>query len=81
VRCLRVLSIALVSVQGLTPATPLQEKEQAAIVEFAKKAVEQALNYIQGDPHSLVDAQDAFTAEGWREFMKRMEGLIPKVLH
>jgi hypothetical protein len=71
-----VLSIALVSVQGLTPATPLQEKEQAAIVEFAKKAVEQALNYIQGDPHSLVDAQDAFTAEGWREFMKRMEGWL-----
>jgi hypothetical protein len=76
VRCIRVLSIVLVSVKGLAPATPLQEKEQAAIVEFAKMAVIQALKYSHGDPHSLIDAQDPFTAEGWREVMKRMEGWL-----
>jgi hypothetical protein len=60
----------------LTPAIPLQEKEQAAIIEFAKNAVVQALNYSQGNRQSLIDAQDAFTSEGWREFMKRMEGWL-----
>ena len=75
-RFLTTSSIALVSLLGLSPATPLQEKEQAAAIEFAKNAVVQALNYSQGDRQSLIDAQDAFTAEGWREFMKRMEGWL-----
>ena len=74
--CLVLLSIAVVSLPGLTPAIPLQEKEEAAIVEFAKNAVVQALNYSQGDRQSLIDAQDAFTPDGWREFMKRMEGWL-----
>ena len=39
----------------------------------------QTLNYSQGDRQSLMDAQDAFTPDVWREFMKRMEGwLDPK---
>ena len=74
--CLVLLSIAVVSLPGLTPAIPLQEKEEAAIVEFAKNAVVQALNYSQGDRQSLIDAQDAFTPDGWREFMKWMEGWL-----
>ena len=69
-RCLTTSSIALVSLLTLSPATPLQEKEQAAAIEFARNAVVQALNYREGDRQSLIDAQDAFTAEGWREFMK-----------
>jgi len=76
VRCLTTSSIALFSLLGLSPATRLQEKDQVAAIEFAKNAVVQALNYGQGDRQSLIDAQDAFTAEGWREFMRRMEGWL-----
>jgi hypothetical protein len=73
---LKVLSIALSSIPGLVQVAPLQTKEQAAVIEFAQKAVVRALDYSQGDRQSLLEAQDDFTADGWREFMKRMEGWL-----
>jgi hypothetical protein len=75
-RHLIIFSIALVSVPRLTEAAPLQAKEPAAIIEFVQKAVIRALDYRQGDRQSLIDAEDDFTADGWREFMKRMEGWL-----
>jgi hypothetical protein len=64
---------------GLVQAAPPQTTTQAAILEFAQKAVVRALDYSQGDRQSLMDAQDDFTPDGWREFMKRMDGwLDPK---
>jgi hypothetical protein len=43
---------------------------------FAQKAVVLALDYKQGDRESLMDAQEDFTAAGWSEFMKRMDGWL-----
>jgi hypothetical protein len=73
---LKVLSIVLAGIPGVIQVAPLQTKEQAAVIDFVQKTVVQALDYRQGDRQSLVDAQDAFTADGWREFMKRMEGWL-----
>ena len=72
-RYLTVLLIGLVSVPQLTQAALLQAKDQASIVEFVQKAVVRALDYSQGDRQSLIDAQDDFSADAWREFMARME--------
>ena len=59
-------------VQGASVATA----DQAAIVGFAQKAVARALTYEQGNRMSLMDAQDDFTPEGWREFMKWLDGFL-----
>ena len=75
-RYLKVLSVALAVIPRLVQAAPLQAKEQAAIIEFAQTAVARALDYSQGDRQSLVEAQDDFTVDGWREFMKWMEGWL-----
>src|SRR3954466_8423484 len=50
--------------------------EQASIVSFAQSGISRALNYAQGDGQSLVDAKDDFSAAGWIEFMKRMDGWL-----
>jgi hypothetical protein len=47
-----------------------------ALVALAQKTVVRALNYKQGSRESLMDAKDDFTAEGWSEFMKRMNGWL-----
>lgn len=49
---------------------------QGSIVSFAQSGVSRALNYVQGDSKSLVDAKDDFTSAGWIEFMKRMDGWL-----
>ena len=58
---------------GLVQRAPRPATDRAAVVDFARTAVLRALNYDQGDRQSLMDAQADFTAEGWREFMKRMD--------
>ena len=50
--------------------------DQAAIVAFTQKAVARALDYDQGDRGSLMDAQDDFTPDGWREFMQWLQGYL-----
>jgi len=75
-RHLVILSIALVSVPRFAQAVPLQAKDNGAIIDFVQRAVVRALDYSQGDRQSLIDAQDDFTADGWREFMKRTEGWL-----
>src|SRR5690349_627496 len=73
---LKLLSITLASLLGVVQVLPSDAKEQAAVIDFAQKAVIRALDYSQGDRQSLMEAQDDFTADGWREFMKRMEGWL-----
>lgn len=51
-------------------------KPQAAVVEFAQKAALRALNFNQGDADALKRARKDFTAEGWAEFTKHMEGFL-----
>jgi hypothetical protein len=50
--------------------------DQAAIVAFAQKAAVRALDFRQGDIGSLTHACADFTPEGWKEFMKHMEGWL-----
>ena len=50
--------------------------DQASALEFAQKAVVRVLDYDQGNRESLMDAQDDFTPEGWREFMKWLNGYL-----
>jgi hypothetical protein len=71
-----ILSIALSVVSRPAHAIPFQAKEHAAVKEFAKRAVIQSLNYSQGNRLNLMDAQDNFTPNGWRQFMKRMAGFL-----
>jgi len=75
-RYLTVLLIGLIYAPRLTQTASLQAKDQAAIVEFVQKAVVRTLNYSQGDRQSLIDAQDDFSADAWREFMATMEGWV-----
>ena len=50
--------------------------DQAAIVDFTQKAIARALDYDQGNRGSLMDAQDDFTSDGWREFMQWLQGYL-----
>jgi hypothetical protein len=51
-------------------------EEQAGIVQFAQKAAVRSLTFNQGDIESLTGARDSFTPEGWREFLKHMNGFL-----
>ena len=46
------------------------------IVRYAETASLRALNFSQGDLASLVDAKNDFTASGWNEFMKGLDGWL-----
>lgn len=67
-------ALALGSLGGLPAVSAVSSNQIAA--DFAKKAVPRALDYDQGNRASLVDAQDDFTEEGWREFMNWMGGYV-----
>ena len=50
--------------------------DQTAAIDFVQKAVPRALDYDQGNRQSLVDVEDDFTPDGWREFMKWLAGFL-----
>src|SRR5882762_10243905 len=50
--------------------------DQAAIVGFSQKAAIAALNFQQGDAVGFAHAHDDFTSDGWKDFIKRMEGFL-----
>jgi hypothetical protein len=52
------------------------DTNQAVIVSFAQKAAVRAVNFHEGDVESLTRARADFTVEGWKDFMKRMEGYL-----
>lgn len=75
--CLVLLAAPLLASRpSLAEAAPTSATEQGAVVDFARKAVVRALDYKQGDRESLIDAREDFTAGGWNEFMKRMDGWL-----
>src|SRR5260370_17489631 len=55
---------------------PPAKTDQAAIVSFAQAAAVHALNFRQGDAGSMTHSQVDFTTEGWKDFMKHMEGFL-----
>ena len=80
---MRRLSMALllaIVAQGLhliaQSGSPLTPANQATIVAAAQKAVLRAVNFHQGDLAALNSARADFTAEGWKEFIKHMQGFL-----
>ena len=45
-------------------------------IQHAESAALKALDFAQGNLANLVDAKGDFTAKGWDEFMKRLEGWL-----
>ena len=75
--CFKVLAIAVflglpVFAQNSTPSG----SDQAAVVSFGEKAAIAALNFQQGDAIGFARAHDDFTSDGWKDFMKHMEGFL-----
>ena len=71
------LFLALLTANPLfTQDHPSAKTDQAAIVAFVQKAAVQSLNFRQGDAASLTQARADFTDEGWKGFMKHMEGWL-----
>lgn len=56
-------------------ATP-PRLDQATIVGFSQKAAIAALNFQQGDAVGFGRAHDDFTSDGWKDFLKHMEGFL-----
>ena len=59
-----------------SPALAQTTTDQAAIVGPVQQAVVRALNFDRGDLERLRGARNDFTPEGWREFMKRLDGWL-----
>lgn len=76
VHVLVLLGVVLLATPALaqTPAVP--DAEQAAAVAVVQKAVVRALNFNQGDLEHLRGSRADFTPDGWKEFMKHLDGFL-----
>jgi len=70
----RVLLLAALPVFPQTQAPA--KADQATVVRVAAKAAIAAINFRQGDAAGLARARADFTPEGWKEFLKHMEGFL-----
>jgi hypothetical protein len=71
------LFVAFLTTASLVAQTPVPARAtEAAVVAFAQAAAIRALNFEEGDIAGLRRAQPDFTAEGWKSFMKHMEGFL-----
>ena len=59
-----------------SPVLAQTTADQAAKVSLVQKAVVRALNFDRGDLQRLRAARADFTAEGWKQFMKRLDGWL-----
>jgi hypothetical protein len=75
-RVLVLLGVVLLATPALaqTPAAP--DAEQASAVGAVQKAVLRALNFSQGDLEHLKATRADFTPEGWKAFMKHLDGFL-----
>jgi len=76
VHVLVLLGVFLVATpsRAQTPAAP--DAGEAAAAGAVQKAVLRSLNFSQGDLEHLKAASADFTSEGWKEFMKRLDGFL-----
>jgi hypothetical protein len=51
-------------------------ESKSDLVSFGQKTAIAAVNFRQGDAAGFNSARDNFTAEGWKDFLKRMEGYL-----
>jgi hypothetical protein len=70
------MAVLLSNSSASAQTAPADLKDQAAVVRYAEGASLRALNFVQGNIPSLVDAQDDFTPQGWIEFMKKLNGWL-----
>lgn len=77
-RCYFVVPIvALFSGSSIWPqSVAAATLDQTAIINFVRMEVPRALNYEQGDRESLMDAENDFTPDGWREFVTWLDGYL-----
>jgi hypothetical protein len=68
--------VLLVGIPFLRQSQAVTGTDQSAIVAFAQKAAVRAVNFHEGDAESLARARADFTPEGWKDFMKHMEGYL-----
>ena len=61
---------------SLAQTAPADLTDEAAVARYAEGICVQALDFKQGDIGSLMDAQDTFAPDGWREFMKALDGAL-----
>ena len=71
-----VLVAILLSSSAFAQNATRTRSDQATIVGLAQKAAIAALNFQQGDAVGFARARDNFTPEGWKDFMKPMEGFL-----
>lgn len=69
-------SLTIIAVLVSFPALAQTASDRAALVEFGQKAAIAALNFRQGDAAGFNRARDNFTPDGWKDFMKHMEGFM-----
>jgi hypothetical protein len=68
--------LAALSIAALCCQVAAQNRSQDASSPVVEKAVVAALSFQQGDLASLNRAHDIFTAKGWDEFIKTMQGFL-----
>jgi hypothetical protein len=66
----------LVSSPAFAQSTAAPTADQAVVVGLVQKAVVRALNFDRGDVERLRGARDEFTPEGWKGFMKHLDGWL-----
>jgi len=71
-----VLTLVLLSIPAFAQNTTRSESDQAAIVRLGQKTAIAALNFQQGDAVGFTHARDDFTTDGWKNFVKNMEGFL-----
>jgi hypothetical protein len=73
-----VLVLLLAVVPVLAQAQNPTKADQTTTVRVAARAAIAALNFRQGDGAGLTRARADFTREGWKDFMKHMEGFLDR---
>jgi len=71
-----VLMVVLLSVPAFAQNATRSGSDQGAIVGLGQKAAVAALNFQQGDADGFTRARKDFTPDGWKNFVKSMEGFL-----
>jgi len=71
-----VLVIVLLSISAFAQNATRPGSERATIVRLGQKAAIAALNFQQGDAVGFTRAREDFTTDGWKNFIKTMEGFL-----
>jgi len=71
-----VLMVVLLSVPAFAQNATRSGSDQGAIVGLGQKAAVAALNFQQGDADGFTRARKDFTPDGWKNFVKSIEGFL-----